>query len=322
MGVEGTGHHTMGAIIKDSPATEHLKDLGIHPGLTRELGLSLFNNDDFSGLWNAHCKKASFESSFSSVKKNSYNQTGKRPVNDQLNRPPHHRRRLVETLEASGPNVAVYLDNVVRNLKKINQIAQTKDSPDVVTTMAINTWQQKTLQGFNRVGQVSYPNFKGDCRKLNFPNLDLWYQACDLAKVDCEHVYIYRDPYAVLRSTNRRGMHPTMLGAIHLYISHLSIIFAQLSTHSQRAAGCWGVLEADATWEEVWTPLHRMFGWTEQQDFKKFLKETYVPPTHVTEEEKKQLAPSKFEPYVQSFYRAHNDAVALCREQVAANRNR
>ena len=51
-------------------------------------------------------------------------------------------------------------------------------------------------------GMASYPSFYGACRKLNFPSLDLLYQACDLAKVDCGHVYIHRELPKSLHQSN------------------------------------------------------------------------------------------------------------------------
>jgi hypothetical protein len=237
------------------------------------------------------------------------------------------RRRLLEAT-TFGPDVSAILDTVVKNLRAINQLGQ-EQSPNNITTatttMAINTW----AQGFGNVGMLSYPNFKDDCRKLSYPNLDLLYQACDMAQVDCEHVYIYRDPYAVLRSTGRRDMNPTMLAAIHLYISHLHIIFAQLATHPQRTAGCWGVLEEEEEEEvnstatdEMWTSIQSMFGWEDRQAFQKDIFEgLYKAPTVLTDEEKKALVPPKFDPYLQSLYRAHQNAIGLCRQQVAANKN-
>jgi hypothetical protein len=41
------------------------------------------------------------------------------------------------------------------------------------------------------VGMVSYASFGGSCRKLNNPSLDLFYNACDKAQVDCRHVDMY-----------------------------------------------------------------------------------------------------------------------------------
>jgi hypothetical protein len=216
------------------------------------------------------------------------------------------------------------LDEVVQNLKNINQVAREAKNDDNLptTTLAINTWETKTVPGWESVGQVSYPNHNGECRKLNYPNLDLLYQACDMAQVDCEHVYVYRDPLAVLKSTTRRSWNPSVLPAMHLYISHLNILYAQLSTHAQRTAGCWGVLEADATWTEVWTPLHKLLGWSDTEEFRQVFDELYKPPGNLTQTERQRLAPSKFDPYLQSFYRAHKDVIALCRKQVAANHMR
>lgn len=325
VGLEGTGHHTMGAIIRDSPASDRLRDLGIIPKMVLDLGLSLFNDDTSNALWNAHCKAE--RGVYGGMPRNQALQARQNRLKQSFPNNTRRRRRLkrlgyskIPTSAESGPNVVQYLDKVVRNMESIHHVLQTKNAPGVVTPMVINAWQQQDVAGFNNVGALSYPNFRGDCRKLNWANLDLLYQACNKARVDCEHVYIYRDPYAVLRSTNRRGMHKTMLEALHLYISHLNIIISQLLMHPQRTAGCWGVLDVNATWEEVWTPIYRMFGWKEREEFEKYLEQVFKPPSPVTENDKETVAPAKFEPYVRSLYQAHNKAIGICRASVDANR--
>jgi hypothetical protein len=65
-----------------------------------------------------------------------------------------------------------------------------------------------------------------------------------------------------------RKINPTMLAAIHLYILQSHIIFAQLATHPQRMAGCWGVKEEEegnsTAINDMMTSIQSMFGWTLQ----------------------------------------------------------
>ena len=339
MGLEGTGHHTVGALIQDSPATQRLRQLGIHPNKTLDLALSLFNDDDFSGLWNAHCKGSTPHGAFV---KSVY---GKKTPNQQLQqrlgggaaiqnmrqkgnqefqerKRAHHQQQQKQTnhrrLQAiNEPDTNNYLDQVVETLQTISGMAKDSNTKEP-TTMAINTWTPSDMKRFNAVGQISYPNFRSECRKLNYPNLDLLYQACDRARVDCAHVYIYRDPMAIIRSTNRRFGHATILGAIHLYTSLLGIMYIQLHRHGPRTAGCWGILEDShpSNWK---SELSQMFGWKSEQEFESVLQQKFKPPQPLTDAVKNQLfgtnTNNPFGPYLKSFYDIHNDVIALCQEQ-------
>ncbi|OEU07469.1 hypothetical protein FRACYDRAFT_221159 [Fragilariopsis cylindrus CCMP1102] len=73
----------------------------------------------------------------------------------------------------------------------------------------------------NRMGMASYPvgfdtniaatkkynnpnlnkNKLGEVRSMVYPTIDLIYKACNEAKVDCGHLYLYRPPDQVLQST-------------------------------------------------------------------------------------------------------------------------
>jgi hypothetical protein len=37
-------------------------------------------------------------------------------------------------------------------------------------------------------GMLSCPQFNGPCRQLTYPNLDVWYDSCDAAGVQCQHM--------------------------------------------------------------------------------------------------------------------------------------
>lgn len=135
-----------------------------------------------------------------------------------------------------------------------------------------------------RVEKMSYPNYHGDCRKLNFPNLDLWYETCQKAHVDCHHIYIYRDPYAILKSTTIHRNHNsdgTKLATIHLYTSLQAIILAQLMQYADKTLGCMGMLNEDQhhyyynnnnnndshSSDDWWEVMRMIFGWKNVTSF-------------------------------------------------------
>ena len=197
---------------------------------------------------------------------------------------------------------------VVEYLSKINEMANGEE-----ITFPVNLIKER---GY---GMVSYPNFKGSCRSLNYPNLDHFYHACDVAGVECKHAYIYRDPYSLLASTTlKRTMNQgNVLKAIHLYTSLLQIINSQLQDHSDRTTACLGLLEPTFSADEVWNPIGKMFGWKNQTEFASHIQAVKKPQSRMTEKERRDLVPPDFEIYMESYVRAHDKVVKLCREQTA-----
>jgi hypothetical protein len=269
VGLEGTGHHFMKALISSSPDVDRLKELNMQKDYTQKLSRFLYNEKTKDGLWNAHC-------------------------NDQT-----------EEVDVAGAH-----DKVVEYLSKINERANGEEITFPVNTLPIFG------DGY---GMVSYPTFEGGCRSLNYPNLDYFYHACDVAGVECKHAYIYRDPYSVLASTTlKRKMNKgNALKAIHLYTSLLQIIHSQLQDHSDRTAACLGFYEPTISASEVWDPIRDMFGWTNQTEFDSHVQAIYKPPSTMTEKERHDLVPPNRTLYMESYVRAHDKVVKLCREQTA-----
>ena len=345
IGLEGTGHHALSEVVRISPFVQKLKDQGrIYPSLIEQLGLQLFDDSTYNGLWNAHCKQPK------SLQHYPYTSTNNRirmpqatttttatihnPSNAEgIETDSQGQQRRLQVSAASEPNVQNHLERVVETLVQIEQKAalDENDKQEQQISIPVNLWSIEDIDGMKNVGMVSYPSYKGACRNLNYPNLDLFYQACNTAKVDCQHVYIYRDPYAILKSTNRRNINPSLLGAIHLYTTMLQVIFAQLTTHGPyRTVGCWGILEEanhkddndDEKDHNGWKDeLAELWGWKSPKDFRSAWNDVYRPPKAVTEEEKRSLAPPKFDPYMKSFYRAHKDVLNLCKTQMNTKRS-
>jgi len=161
---------------------------------------------------------------------------------------------------------------------------------------------------------------KDACRKLKYPSLDLLYSACRDAHIDCAHVYLYRDPHAIIKSTSiNRHFNDNILQGMHLYISMLHILYGQLSRHASRTLGCFGFLEPNVTNEEVWEPFREIFGWQDRAKYYKSMEEAYKPQPHIlTDEDRAAIIPKNYQVYTNSFASAHEDMVQLCRNQVAA----
>jgi hypothetical protein len=281
VGLEGTGHHLMGAIAEGSPAIKRLKRLGIHPKMTKPLQKSLFHKDK-GGLWNAHCQP-----------------------------------ELLDTMQIQ--------QDVVQKMKTIQGIADDGARNDTKATISfpVNT----VSKGNFMYGQLSYPNFGGECRKLNYANLDLFYDACDKAQVECRHVYLYRDPYDVLYSTViKRQFSPTLLAGIHLYTSMLKIIATDLQVHASRGIGCFGFYEQNGATgrKNWWDPVRILWGWNEDTDsYEEYMSATYKPPKRFknkTEDEAHSFVPKMLDPYMKSFIETHQRVVRMCKENTGVLR--
>jgi hypothetical protein len=280
VGLEGTGHHMMGAIAEGSPAIKQLIRLGIHPNMTKPLQESLFHKDK-GGLWNAHCQE-----------------------------------KLVDTLQIQ--------QEVVKTMKIIQGIADDGARND---KKAAISFPVNTVTAGNGYGMVSYPNFPGECGKLNYANLDLFYDACDQAQVECRHVYLYRDPYDVLNSTvTNRHFAPTLLAGIHLYTSMLKIIATGLQVHASRGIGCFGFYEQNITTgrNDWWDPIRLLWGWNEDTDsYEKYMTKTYKPPSRFknkTEDEAHSFVPKMLDPFMNSFMETHQRVVRMCKESTGVLR--
>lgn len=180
------------------------------------------------------------------------------------------------------------------------------------TIFPINVWYNTDQdKEFAASGMMSYPNMKGKCRSLNYPSLDLLYQACDRANVDCGHVLLHRPAKDVLESTWNRGFHDkgptTLLSAIHLYNTHLQIQMAQLVRHAGRTMGCVSLLSQEE--DSFLKDISKWFEYSDSQ-WKDFYKNHYREPHHSGTT--LDLESPKLRSYLELMETLMDDALNLC----------
>ena len=227
----------------------------------------------------------------------------------------------------SNDDMDVYIRKVADALTKIDtKLFHRAEQDEQLVPIPINGY----MQG------ISYPNEKGSCRPHNYPNLDLLYQACEVAKVDCSHVFLYRNPYGFIKSNcHNRRFNPTVLGAIHLYTNLLQVISIQVWMHPERNEGCLGFFDYYNTNDEDHHKRRRdhlkdrvqtLFGWrtsTNPDDFDAYMERTLQNHTTAyTQEEMDAIVPPKYKPAMDSLIRMQNNVVSLCYEQYEQNRIR
>lgn len=357
MGLEGTGHHLMGDIVQASPAMQQLTDekFRIWPDLARRAQRLLFqdyNNTKIDkktrsststsshhhgkptrnltsvGLWNAHCAPRKDAASLE--------------------------ERLIERLELIEETATESLERSRRRRRrrrKVKNYNQTMDDYDYDYDYDTEEEDEddrsplvfpiNTLSTLSDYGEVSYPNFRGDCRPLNYPDLNLWYNACRKAEVDCLHVYLYRHPMEIINSVVRRGFGTMDASNMQMYIVDLRVMANQLRMYANRTLGCFGFFEAGErhSWIEA---LQDLWKWGDNHNEKNddddddgdddnstriyhdFIDQIYQrPPAHrgdgikgKDEQLMEALQHPIYGPFVRSWWNVHNHAIDTCLQAV------
>lgn len=172
---------------------------------------------------------------------------------------------------------------------------------------------------YGNTGMMSYPNFHGRDRLLQYPDLRALYHACDLAEVSCRHVVLTRDPYAVIRSTTVNREFSTTRVAIQTYTTMLDVILAQMMMNQNRLAACW---DFGATPEEE---LGALMGWRGDKEMAKFRK-IYSSVFRgdgesMDEAERLEIVPQELKVYMTSMEMATERIQATCREILQLQRD-
>lgn len=294
VGLEGTGHHLMGNITKESPAVKRLKRLGIWDTLVGPLQHVLFSdyspwrNEREVGIWNAHCA------------------------------PHKHASELEQAVVAKLKGIEA---QVKKRAKKYIIAVQNRTGHRVTLPLPLNT-AHATNGG--RFGEVSYPNYMGNCRPLNYPDMNLLYNACRKAKVDCFQVYVYRYPFEILKSISRRGFGKSNAVSMQLYIQDLHVIANQLRMHASKTLGCFGFFSDDPN-DNYWIEAQKdLWAWDDADEYKKAIEVIYRDPRrdNITAQERAQqwLSSVRQTPYIVSLWKMHQHAVQACQHAVKGRR--
>ena len=166
-------------------------------------------------------------------------------------------------------------------------------------------------------GMISYPNFKGQCRFIAYPDIDILYDACDRAEVDCSHIVIHRDAHIVIRSTVLRRHFSEMPVQIKLYTTLLNVIHSQIFDHPKRLASCWdysvgaeGVNSGDGGGIAA---MGRMLGWSEVE-FREFYGQIYNVSAPMNDTTKEEIVGDAMRPFMGAMVRASDRVKNSCRK--------
>lgn len=289
MGIEGTGHHLLEALLGQSPNMKKMTELGSCGdggelealsnqffGMYRRRGTGLYNPDD-----------------------------GKKS------------KKQVDAVRLFDTTVGLLKsmrDKYKEDVRKNADGSEPSSSLSLPFNIPINA------NGCPADSMISYPTFMGPDRPLQNFNLDVFYNACSQAKVNCEHVYIYRDPYDVIKSTlwNRR-YNKDVYDSIRLYTSVTQNVHSQMVSYPERIMGCFGFLDPKgAQIEQDWERFGKLFGW-DKESFVEVVKElnSKGAPEVMADEMKERLIPARLGPLMTAFEQVHYRVVDYCYSLVA-----
>lgn len=199
-------------------------------------------------------------------------------------------------------------DKLVNGMKELNQIIENRVQTSPFN-IAIN------VNGCND-RMASYPSDKEENRLLNTPNIDIFYNACSKAQVNCKHIYIYRDPYdVVVSNTIKRKFNVNNREAIRTYTIMSHYIYSQLSYHSDKTLLCFGPFDVNGYKRDAdWDKFGFIFGWKSADDFRSYVnainhKRTISPHS---EAEMQKVAGKTLSVYMDAYREIHDRVIDLC----------
>lgn len=279
-GIEGTGHHFIESLLKESPNMMRMEELGLCSSGGRRTGELLQLSKQF------------FDS---------------RRTSSALFNPTESAKKNIDA-ETRYKTVVALLSSIRHKFNK-QQVWEGKNT-DGPFHVAINA------NACNAVSMFSFPNYEGPDRALQNFNLDLFYNACADAKVQCKHAYIYRDPYDVIKSTGKnRGFNTISYDSIRLYTSVLQQVHSQLVSFPERNLGCFGFLDAKGYHlQQDWERFGRLWGWESTKSFLATAKKinTKNGPIPMSEDMKAKLVPARLLVMMRAFEDIHNRVNDFC----------
>ena len=279
LGLEGVGHHLVRDLLVHSPAMETVGRLGLCTGDEHTLDLKKLQYSMLSGGRETKTKGGLFN--------------------------PH--------LQYDGGfDSRSLFATIVNALRTISAAVASSISPGAeMMHIPIN------LNGCgseDTLPMMSYPTYKGDHRALNTVNLDIYYSACREAGVRCSHAYLYRDPYDVLLSAQKRGFNEDAVTAMRLYTLELQLLYAQMIQYPSANAGCFGFLDSRVSlFFDEYSWFARLFGWKAESFMEVYNMINSKANTAMRNEHKpKKIVKDEWSIIMDAFKLSHERVIDLC----------
>lgn len=278
VGLEGTGHHLISALLEQSPNMIKMEELGV------------CSTDDDAGSIEHRGEFYSLSSQFFSTGWERYS-------------------GLFDPKQYAGERYKRILDDLKTIRRKFNEQEGQQNDNDAPFHIAINA---NSCAG---PSMISYPNVLGSDRSVQNFNLDVFYNACTDANVKCKHVYLYRNPYDILKSTTKnRRYNSNEYDSIRFYTSVLQQIHSQLMSFPEKNMGCFGFLDAEGhELQQDWERFGSLWGWESFDDFMAAANEIdTMSPVPMSEGMKAGLVPARLMVLMRALEGIHNRVRDSC----------
>jgi len=142
---------------------------------------------------------------------------------------------------------------------------------------------------------LSYPNFGGQTKTLQYPDIAALYAACEEANVVCEHILIHRDPYELLRGTARKHRYyKNIRQSAKTLVLMLAVMTVEMLKFPTQTAGCWDYDSGKGR-----SAVARMLGWNPKgEEWRLAWDSIYSPTDTMTPEERDVVVPPSERVYV------------------------
>jgi hypothetical protein len=164
---------------------------------------------------------------------------------------------------------------------------------------------------YGPVRYLSVTKFKS-VRMISYPSIELLYDACEEAGVDCRHVYLYRDPYELLPTSTAKHV----LEAMHTSTSMMLIIASQMRTYPERTLGCWNLWTNNSKQSDDVRGMQKVFGWEagETAAYDQAMTANYVPLNVTKGTDLWRIVPARNQNYFDSMLKTHEMVLEVCRQ--------
>jgi len=154
-------------------------------------------------------------------------------------------------------------------------------------------------------GMLSYPNYSGETKALQYPDLTVLYAACEEAGVVCKHVVLYRDANEVVNSSMvHRNFYRNFRQGAKTLNSMASVIAMELLKFPDQTAACWNYDNGTTV-----SAVARMLGWDPDGIvWKEQWSNIYQP----TKKQHDELVPRKEKVYFSALLSSFQEIADLC----------
>lgn len=203
-------------------------------------------------------------------------------------------------------NGTALLEEAVETMKWIDSEIKS-EGLEHVAVVPINAGFHHTMN--------SYPTRRGDCRPLQYPDVDLTYAACEKAGVQCKHIVLSRDPYEIIRSTVDSRSFDLKHRQIKLMTTMLDVMNTQMLSYPDKLHSCWSY---DKGAESILN-IGKSFGWG-ADNFTNIYSDLFVKHGILADEEHANIISPELQPFMDTMVRAMARVEATCESILKVSR--